>query len=98
MIRRERYSPNVYPPNLLERVEIERLSPVSVRFRRYDGTGALLENRKATVAEAERVGIEDDDDARQQAKADFVAGVNALPGANPMKVILQNLIKARRWD
>lgn len=98
MHQHERYQPGSYPPVLLERIEVERQSPVNVRYRRYDGVGNLLENRAATAAETELGDSADDDAARFQARADFLAGVNALPGADPLKAILRNLIKAQRWE
>lgn len=98
MLREERYTQGTYPPVLLERVEIERLSPVNVRYCRYDGTGNLLEDREALAAETKLIVAEEEEEERRQAKANFHAGVNALPGANPLKAILRNLIRAQRWE
>ena len=82
---------------LIERVEIERQSPLVVRYRRYDSQG-LVEDRAATAQEQAVVDKEDTQEAREQARPDFINAVNALPAANPLKAILVNLIKALRWD
>ena len=90
MFRHERYAQG----RLVERVEIERQSPSVVRCRRWDGQGNLAEDRPATESEQATVDKVDAQEAREQAHRDFRAGVNALPGANPLKAILQNLL---RW-
>lgn len=86
------------PPSLVETVEIERLSPLNVRYRRWDGAGNLLEDRKATAQEITQVDEVADADEREQARLDFLVGLNALPGSNPLKAILKNLSKAKRWE
>ena len=82
---------------LLEAIEIERQSPSIVRYRRYDSQGNLVEDRPATAAEETRADSEDRQEAKEKARRDFLAAVNALPGANPMKAVLQDLIRWRGW-
>ena len=98
MLRIERFAPGTPFPQLLERLEIERLSPVNVRFRRYDGIGGLLEDRAATTQEIAQVDDYDEGEAREQAHQGFRTKVAALSAANPLKAILENLIKWKGWD
>lgn len=79
-------------------IEIERQSPSVVRYRRYDSQGNLAEDRAATAAEQATVDKVDAQEAREQARADFISAVKTLPAANPQKALLLNLIKALRWD
>ena len=96
MHRQERYAQGTGA--LIERVEIERLSPLIVRYRRFNNLGNLAEDRAATAAEQATVDKVDAQDARTQAKTDFISSVNGLPSANPQRALLLNLIKALRWD
>lgn len=95
MHRHERYEQGTGV--LIKRVEIERQSPSLVRYRRYDSQGNLVEDRPATEAEEASADSEDRQEAKEKARRDFLAGVNALPGANPMKDVLQDLIRWRGW-
>lgn len=96
MHRQERYQQGTGA--LIERVEIERQSPSVVRYRRFNSQGNLAEDRPATASEQAVVDQVDAQEAREQARPDFINAVNALPAANPQKAILLNLIKALRWD
>ena len=97
MLRKERYT-GAYPPVVLERIEVERQSPVSVQFRRYDWLGNLVENRPATTTETNEVNQHDKQETQIQGLKDFVAKTNALPAGNPIKAILLDLIKSQAWE
>ena len=92
MITKEIYMPHVFPPSLVERKEIERLSPTSVRLRHYNSVGNLLEDRAATSQEILIVDDWDRDVARYQTMRDMIAEINSLPGTNPARSILRKLI------
>ena len=98
MFRMERYAPGVYPPALVESVEIERLSPLNVRFRRYGPANNLLEDRAATSQEVEVVDLQDTQEVKQQVILSLKAKVAALPATNPLKSILQDMVKMMGLD
>ena len=96
MFRHERYTQGTGA--LMERVEVERQSPTVVRYRRYDRQGNLVEDRPAVESEIALVDRADRQEAWEQAKRDFMRGIDALPGANPLKAILRDLVRWKGWD
>ena len=96
MFRHERYAQGTGA--LMERVEIERQSPTVVRYRRHNQNLSLVEDRAATDAEIVLVDNADRQEGREQARRDFVRGIDALPGANPLKAILRDLLQWKGWD
>lgn len=96
MFRLERYAQGTGA--LTERVEIERQSPIIVRYRRYDQNLSLVEDRAATVEEIAAMDKADIQEYREQARRDLREGIKNLPGANPLKAILRDLLRWKGWD